>query len=100
MIHLLIDVSIPDKERKQKLQFSIGHYTKLMEIMRKKEWDYSDDKLEQFKEHSMQFFQSWVGLYGAQGVTNYIHMIGFGHILVYMRKYGNLNRFSQQSWKD
>ena len=41
MIDLLLEISIPDEDRKRKLQFSIGHYTKLMEIMRRKEGDYT-----------------------------------------------------------
>ncbi len=35
-----------------------------------------------------------------QGVTNYLHLIGAGHLLCYQLKlYGNLYRFSQQGWE-
>ena len=67
--------------------------------MRKKEGEYTAHDLEQFQEESMQFFQSWINLYGRHGVTNYIHMIGVGHFLGYMKKYGNLNKYSQQGWE-
>ena len=99
MIEEIIEILIPDKERREKLKFSIGHYTKLMEIMRKKEGNYTNEELNQFREHSMQFYQSWIELFGYHRITNYIHMIGVGHMLEYMQQYGNLNRYSQQGWE-
>ena len=47
----------------------------------------------------MQFYQSWIELFGYHGITNYIHMIGVGHMLEYMQQHGNLNRYSQQGWE-
>ena len=34
-----------------------------------------------------------------QGVTNYLHLIGAGHLLYYLKLYGNLYPFSQQGWE-
>jgi hypothetical protein len=36
---------------------------------------------------------------GYDGVTNYIHMLGAGHIRYYLRKWGNLHRFQNQGWE-
>ena len=47
----------------------------------------------------MRFYQSWIKLYGRHGVTNYIHMIGVRYFRGYMRKYRNLNKYSQQGWE-
>ena len=33
------------------------------------------------------------------GVTNYLHLIGAGHLLYYLKQYGNLYRLSQQGWE-
>jgi hypothetical protein len=32
-------------------------------------------------------------------MTNYIHIIGSGHLSYFGKKYGNLYRFSQQGWE-
>ena len=45
------------------------------------------------------FFQAWVLLWQKEGITNYIHMIGSGHIAEYLFKWRNLYRFSQQGWE-
>lgn len=67
--------------------------------MQKKDGDYKKEELKSFVEHADDFFQLWVELYGHQGVTNYIHMIGSGHFEEYMAKWGNLNKYSQQGWE-
>ena len=64
--------------------------------------EYNLDKKEELKsfvEHAYDFFLLWVELYGHQGVTNYIHMIGSVHFDEYMSKWGNLNKYSQQGWE-
>ena len=65
----------------------------------KKDGDYKKEELKSFVEHADNFFQLWVELYGHQGITNYIHMIGSGHFEEYMAKWGNLNKYFQQGWE-
>ena len=98
-INELIDLSIPSAKRKIAMRKFLSHYKSLMHIMRKREGNYTDKELDQFCEHSKEFFQAWVKLYGRHGVANYIHMIGVGHMLAYMHLYGNLNKYSQQGWE-
>ena len=38
-------------------------------------------------------------LTGREGMTNYIHLLGAGHIIYYLFKYRNLYRYSNQSWE-
>ena len=95
----LIDISIPCEEQKNAFRSCIDHNKELMIIMRKSTGDYTDEDLEKFQNHVLEFFQGWVNLYGRLGVTNYTHMIGVGHMLGYMRKYKNLNKYSQQGWE-
>lgn len=45
------------------------------------------------------FFSKWIDLIGYNGMTNYIHMLGAGHIRYYLQKWGNLNRFQNQGWE-
>ena len=44
-------------------------------------------------------FCEWLKLAGEEGVMNYIHMIGSGHIHFYLTRYRNLYKFSQQGWE-
>jgi hypothetical protein len=36
---------------------------------------------------------------GYDGITNYIHMLGAGHLRFFLKKWKNLNRFSNQGWE-
>jgi hypothetical protein len=38
-------------------------------------------------------------MYGHIHITNYIHILGSGHLPYFAKKYGNLYRFSQQGWE-
>ena len=80
----IIDVSICDPERKEKYKCSVRHYRKAIEICRKTVGNYTEDELELFDDEVNKFFQIWVSLHGEKGITNYIHMLGSGHILNYM----------------
>ena len=67
--------------------------------MRKKGSDYTDQELKKYEEEADNFYQKWIILTGQHGMTNYIHIIGAGHMLDYSKKRGNLTKYSQQSWE-
>ena len=75
------------------------YYCIMMRIMCKKGSDYTNPELSKYVEHADNFFQLWVKLHGKNGIGNYLHMIGSGHIYVYMKRWGNLNKYSQQGWE-
>ncbi len=56
-------------------------------------------EIKSFQNEFDHFFQIWVGMYGDEGVTNYLHMLASGHIMEYLFKYKNLYRHSQQGWE-
>ena len=58
-----------------------------------------EGKLDEFQRVADTFYILWIELNGREGVTNYIHSIGTGHILFFLRKYGNLYKYSQQGWE-
>ena len=95
----LVELCIPDDERRRKWNDAIFHYNKLMRIMRKKGENYTVDELDAYKFHADEFFQVWVELHGRHGITIYIHIIGSGHMLIYMRRWANLTKYSQQGWE-
>ena len=36
---------------------------------------------------------------GYDGCTNYMHMVGAGHVKFYLKKWRNLNRYSNKGWE-
>jgi hypothetical protein len=61
--------------------------------------DYTEDEISTFQKKIDIFANGWLELNGAQGMTNYIHMLASGHIAEYMRHWKNLYRHSQQGWE-
>jgi hypothetical protein len=58
-----------------------------------------DEEIDAFGTQCDDFFELWVDLTGLEGMTNYIHMIGSGHMTYYLREWRNLYRYSQQGWE-
>ena len=69
-----------------------------MILLRKRD-DFSNAEIASYQNHADKFFQAWVRLWQIEGITNYIHMIGSGHIADYLYKWKNLYRYSQQGWE-
>jgi hypothetical protein len=61
--------------------------------------DFSDDDINNFQQKADTFFKAWLRLTGYDGITNYVHMIGAGHLRYFLRKWRNLNRLSNQGWE-
>jgi hypothetical protein len=61
--------------------------------------DYSDEDLDKLHYCSNQFIDQWLDLLGDAHMTNYIHVIGSGHVTFFAKKYNNLYRYSQQGWE-
>jgi hypothetical protein len=61
--------------------------------------DYSENDLEELHFRCNQFMCQWLDLLGKEHMTNYLHIIGAGHVSYFARKYKNLYRFSQQGWE-
>jgi hypothetical protein len=87
-----------DEERKEQWKKLMEHWRKLIEMAGQRE-DFSDEEIDAFGTQCDDFFELWVDLTGLEGMTNYIHMIGRGHITYYLRECRNLYRYSQQGWE-
>ena len=95
----LVRLCIVDADKRALWILSVSEYRKGYEILRKKE-DLTDDDIEQMQRHFDEFYQIWVrDLHSRAGVTNYIHMIGAGHVAEYAYHWRNLYRHSQQGWE-
>ena len=97
-IDKIVDKCIYDRAKNAAWKSSVLEFNLSMDILKKRE-DLSDDEIWSYQFHADQFFQQWVGLHGSEGITNYAHMIGSGHIREYLKHYKNLSRHAQQGWE-
>jgi len=96
-LDLIMDFCIAPGEQ-SKWKDHIADYRQAMLLLRKKT-DLSNDEVKMFQQHVDAFFVAWVLLLSHKGVTNYIHMLGAGHIGEYILHHCNLYKHSQQGWE-
>jgi hypothetical protein len=97
-IERLVSLSVIDESRAALWTIAVENYRSAMDLLRQKE-DFTNDGIAMFQKHADLFFQNLVKLHGNAGVTNYIHMMGSGHVAEYLYKWRNLYRYSQQGWE-
>jgi hypothetical protein len=61
--------------------------------------DCMDQQLDQLHLCRGKFISQWIDIAGKVHVTNYIHILGSGHLTYFASKYKNLYKFSQQGWE-
>jgi hypothetical protein len=59
----------------------------------------SDDEIESYQDLADDLFEFQVEIFGIDGITNYIHLIGAGHMQYFLTNYGCLYLYSQQGWE-
>jgi hypothetical protein len=87
-----------DAELRTKWRDTITLYNSAIDLLRKPTI-FSDDEIEEFQTLVDDFYKHWIELVGREGITNYIHMLGSGHIAYYLQVHRNLYKFSQQNWE-
>jgi hypothetical protein len=87
-----------DDEIIDKWKQLLANYGAAMEILRMRR-EYADADIERFQDHIDLFFQQYIGVTGVEGITNYVHMLGSGHVKYYMQVHRNLYKYSQQGWE-
>jgi len=95
---LFLDLCIVDEQERVQWKQCINEYRYAIVLLRKK-CDLTNDEIKRFQEHIDAFYVSWVALVSLEGVTNYIHMLGTGHIGEYLLHHRNLYKHSQQGWE-
>ncbi len=76
----------------------LSKYTNVLSIAFKHE-DFSDEDTEEFQDVVDDWCYHYVELLGIEGVSNYAHLLGAGHLYPYLKKWGNVYRFQQQGWE-
>jgi hypothetical protein len=97
-IELVADICFVDDKRKAEFLEMCHNYNMFIRCARKRE-DLTDEEIEQCQDYADKFYAQRIELFGYDGITNYIHMIGAGHFKHFLVKYRNLYRFSQQGWE-
>ena len=75
--------------------------SKYLEVMKRafQHEDFSDAEIEDFQDVVDEWFYLYVNLLGLPGITNYIHLLGAGHLYFYLKRWGSLYRYQQQGWE-
>ena len=97
-LDILVAFCVTDQARASLWTTALNNYRTAMILLRKRE-DFTNAEIASYQSHADKFFQAWVRLWQKEGVTNYIHMMGSGHIADYLYKWKNLYRYSQQGWE-
>jgi hypothetical protein len=84
------------KRTKEESQWKkvIKFYKKAINRLRSRD-DLTRAQVYLFQKDADIFFQEWVALHGVEGITNYIHMLGSGHLAEYLFYWKNLYQHSQ-----
>jgi hypothetical protein len=80
-LDVIVDAFVTDVARKQLWMTALNNYRISMVLLQKKE-DFTNGAIASYQCHADKFFQAWVRLWQKEGITNYIHMIGSGHVAV------------------
>jgi hypothetical protein len=94
----LSELCIIDEERLEEWNEVISLWINLMEFARKRS-DFTEDEILDFQDQADDFFERWIDLKHRDGLGNYFHLVGAGHLSFYLREWGNLFRYSQQGWE-
>ncbi len=65
---------------------AISNYAAAMVLLTSHK-ELSDDEIEEFQSFIDNFFETWVETFGAQGMSNYLHLLGSGHIHYFLKEY-------------
>ena len=63
----------------------------------RKRSSFSDVEIFDLQKNIDNWYRLWISLTGIERIINYIHLLGSGHIMYYLKKYRNLYRYSNQS---
>jgi hypothetical protein len=94
----LAELCLIDDAKIAKWNDVISLWINLMEFARKRT-DFTDEEIVDFQDLADDFFELWIDLKHRDGLGNYFHLIGAGHLSFYLREWRNLFRYSQQGWE-
>jgi hypothetical protein len=96
--NLLAVLCISNLTRRAEWEATILLWNGVIHSARRRD-DFDDDDIEEFQSAADNWFEKWIQLVRRDGLTNYTHIVGAGHLSCYMREWGYLYRYSQQGWE-
>ena len=85
-------------ETQVKWKKSIELYKLSMEQVRSRN-HFNEPRLLSFQKTVDDFADLWLDLNGKHALSNYMHDLFSGHVFYFLKRYGNLYRYSQQGWE-
>jgi hypothetical protein len=85
----LLELWIIDKERLGKWNKVILLWVNLIELAGKRS-DFTEEEIVKFQDQADNLFERWIDLTHLDGLGNYFHLVGAGHLSFYLREWGNL----------
>jgi hypothetical protein len=92
-VDIAVDASKPDLRSNWKI--FLTHYVKAIEILTKSV-DYERGDIETVEGHIDEAYRQLIAVAGIQGITNYFHYFGSGHIVWLTRIHGNIWRYRNE----
>jgi hypothetical protein len=87
-----------DENRLRQWQEMLTKYLHVIKVAFQHE-DFGDEEIEEFQDRVDEWFYLYVELVGLPGITNYMHLLGAGHLHYYLKTWGSLYRYQQQGWE-
>jgi hypothetical protein len=81
--------------RREKWNDTLQSWNLVIAKARRRE-DFDEGAIEDFQSLADDWFDKWIKLVGRDGMSNYVHIVGSGHLLYYLKEWGNLYKYSQQ----
>jgi hypothetical protein len=97
-IDRLIEAALQDGPTRAKLLVALQFFCSAMQILVQHR-KLTEDEIEIFQANMDDFHEIWVELFARDGMSNYIHHLGSGHIHYFLEKYECLYLYSQQGWE-
>jgi hypothetical protein len=98
---IIVENAVPesDREFKAKVISAVTLYREAMKLLTLNR-NLDEDEVEEFQDHIDDFYELWIDLFGEEGITNYTHILGSGHMMYFLKKYNCLYMYRQQRWDD
>lgn len=96
LARVLLEEQSPD--RLVRWQQMLLKYVKAIRVAFQHE-DFTDEEVEVFQDYIDEWYYEYIELVGLPGITNYMHLLGAGHLYHYIKRWGNLYRYQQQGWE-
>ena len=81
-----------------KYQEAVTCFQEAYELMQSRA-EFDVPQVDEYQRAADKFYSQWIELTGREGITNYVHSIGSGHLRYFLLLYRNLYKYSQQGWE-